>query len=137
MEMNLLVIIGVSIVAFSLAPVWFGALFGNLWMKIHGSENKTKQELKKEQEGMGKLLALEGINTFIMVACLSFLIINSSISPVLLALLIWLGFLYPNIVSGVIWWADKKEFWLHKIAILWGFNLIMLLVSSVLLSIFL
>jgi len=49
-----------------------------MWLKIHGWENKTKAELKEQEKGMGKLLAFEAINTFIMISVLSFLLNNIS-----------------------------------------------------------
>ena len=40
----------------------------------------------------------------------------------------------PNIISGVIWGADKKEWQITKIMILAGFNLVALMVAAYILS---
>lgn len=137
MEMNWIVIVIVSVIAFAMAPVWFGMIFWNLWMKIHGMENMSKEELDKMNEWMWKLLALEAINTLIMVAVLAFLLMNiSGYSPYLVAVLLWLGFLYPNTVSSVIWGNDEKKWQPTKIMILAGFNFVVVLVSAFLLTTF-
>jgi len=135
--MNWLVILGVSVVGIVLAMIWFWPLFWKMWLKIHGWENKTKQELKQQEEGMGKLLAIEGVNTIIMVTVLSFLLQNiSGYSPYLIGFLLWLWFIYPIIFSCIVWWADKKEYWYTKITILAVFNLVIVMLASFLLTTF-
>lgn len=137
MDMNWLVILGVSVVGIVLAMIWFWPLFWKMWLKIHGWENKTKQELKQQEEGMGKLLAIEGVNTIIMVTVLSFLLQNiSGYSPYLIGFLLWLWFIYPIIFSCIVWWADKKEYWYTKITILAVFNLVIVMLASFLLTTF-
>jgi len=136
--MNWLVIIGVSVVAMIMAMVWFGTLFWKLWMKIHGWENMSKEELKKQEEGVWKLLAVEAVSTFIMICVLNFFLIQfSGMSPFIVALLVWGWFMVPNTISGVIWGADKKEWHCTKILVLAGFNLAVLLIASYLLSLWL
>ena len=75
-DMNWLAIVIVSAIAFAMAPIWFGPIFGNLWMKIHGWENMSKEEEKKQMEGMWKLLVIEAISTFVMVTVLAFFIMK-------------------------------------------------------------
>lgn len=138
MEMNWLVILWVSVIAFGLAPIWFWMIFWNIWTRIHWWENKSKEEMKEKQSWIEKLMFIEAVNTIIMVAVLAFVLINtSSYSPYIVAFLLWIAFLFPTTVSGVIWGDDKKEYWLHKIAILSGFGLVTLMISSFLLHMFL
>jgi len=135
MDMNWLVILGVSLVAMVMAMIWFGPLWWKLWMKIHGWENISKEELKKQEEGIVKLLVTECVSTFVMVSVLAFFLTNfPGYSPYIIALLIWGWFMVPNHISGVIWGADKKEYFLTKILIFSGFSLSVLLISSFLLS---
>lgn len=137
MDMNWLVIFGVTIVWMVMAMIWFWPLFWKLWMKIHGWENMSKADLKKQEEWMWKLLAVEAISTFIMISVLAFILMNTSAySPFLIAFLVWLGLLLPNTISSVIWWADKKEWFCTKIGILAGFNLVVVMLASFLLTIF-
>jgi len=136
--MNWIAILGVSVLAMIMAMLWFGPIFGNLWMKIHGWENLSKKQLKAQEQWMWRLLALEGINTFIMISVLAFFLVqNNSYSPVVIGWLIWIGFLYPSVVSCVIWGGDEKKWQMKKVMILAGFNLAVILISSFILSIFL
>ncbi len=137
MAMNWFVLVSVTAAMMALAMVWFWTLFWKLWMKIHGWEKLTKKQLKKQEEWIWKLLVVEAISTFIMVSILSYFLYQlPQISQYILALLIWWGFMVPNVISGVIWWADKKEYYLHKILILSGFNILALMISALLLTTF-
>jgi hypothetical protein len=49
--------------------------------------------------------------------------------------MIWLAFIMPMIVSGVLWWNDRKEMRLLKVAISASYRLIALLAVGYILSI--
>lgn len=136
MDMNWIAIMLVSVIAFAAAPLWFWAIFWKLWAKIHGWEKLSKAELKAQEKWMWKLLVLEAINTLVMVSILSFFIIKiPGYYAWAIAFFIWLGFVFPSVVSSVIWGGDKKQWHTTKIFILAGFNLFILLISAYLLSI--
>ncbi len=133
--MEYIAVLLVAVVWMWAAMLWFGPLFWDLWMKIHGWENMSKKELKKQQKWMEKYMALEAINTFIMVWVLAFILgITTAYSPYLVAFLLWIGFLYPIVVSAVIWGADNKKWYCHKIAVLAGFNLVFIMLAAFLLT---
>jgi len=135
MNTDWLVILGVTVCAMIWAMLWFWPLFWKLWMKIHGWENLTKDQLKKKEEWIWKLLVTEVISTFIMISILAFFLSNlQDYSPFLIALLIWGWFHVPNHISWVIWGGDKKEYYVLKISILSGFSLWVLIIASYLLS---
>ncbi len=55
--------------------LWFGPIFGKVWMRIHHGEKKfTDEEMKKAMSGMWKLLVTELISNFVMIVTLAFLI---------------------------------------------------------------
>lgn len=135
MEMNYFVILIVAILLMILAMIWFGPLFWNLWMKIHGWENKTKETLKEEEKGMWKLLVIEFIGTFLMVCVLAFFIVQSpAYYELAISFFVWIWFVLPLTISNTIWWGDKKEWWIHKIMILAWFNLVALLIAGFIFS---
>jgi len=71
MEMNYLVILGATVIAFFISFLWFGPLFGNIWMEIHGF---TKKDMEAEKAYVWKLLILEFITTFALMCTLAFFI---------------------------------------------------------------
>ena len=55
--------------------LWFGPIFGKIWMRIHHGEKKfTDAEMKNAMAGMWKLLVTELISNFVMIMTLTFLI---------------------------------------------------------------
>ena len=50
------------------------------------------------------------------------------------ALLIWLAFIIPTQISGVIWGGSKKEYWLRQILIMSGNQLVGILIATFILS---
>lgn len=84
---------------------------------------------------MWKLFLIEAISTFVMVSVLAFFIVKvPGYYACALAFFIWIGFMVPNVISGVIWGADKKEYWCTKIMLLAGFNLLILMIAAYILS---
>ena len=84
--------------------LWFGAIFGKVWMRIHGADKKTPAELKKSMEGMWKLMLAELIASALMIGYLASLIaLLPDYSPMQIALSGWFGFVLPTAVSSVLW----------------------------------
>ena len=138
MEVNYFVILLVTVVLMVLAMIWFGPLFWNLWMKIHGWENMSKQELKEKDGNVWMLLAIETIGTLVMASVLAFFITQApGYYELAIAFFIWIWFMLPGTISGVIWGADKKQYQFQKIMILSGFSLVALLIAALIFSIWL
>lgn len=67
-ELNWLAIALVTLGSWIFGALWFGPIFGKLWMRIHHGEKKfTESENKKLMEGMWKLLITEFIMTALMI----------------------------------------------------------------------
>ena len=135
MEMNYLVILGATVIAFFISFLWFGPLFGNMWMEIHGF---TKKDMEAEKAYVWKLLILEFITTFALMCTLAFFIKQSpAYYEMAIAFFIWLGIILPYIISGVIWGWDKKSEMVRKICILSAHSLVVLLLAGFIFSMWL
>ena len=117
--------------------LWFGPIFGKIWMRIHHGEKKfTDEEMKNAAAGMWKLLVAELISNFVMVATLAFLIaVLPSYSGMYLGFLVWIGFVLPTIVSSTIWGNDSKKWMTPKILISASYRLIALVAAGYVLGI--
>lgn len=116
--------------------LWFGPLFGKMWMKIHHGEHiLSKWEMEEMKKGMAILLVSELVATFVMMMTLAFLIkMLPWFSGMHIALMVWIGFILPMTVSNVLWWAEKKKMMLPKIILASSYRLIMLLLAGYLYS---
>jgi hypothetical protein len=59
-EINWLAVAVLTVGSWMFGAVWFGPVWGKLWMRIHhGEKSPTPAEMKKLSEGMWKLLVTE------------------------------------------------------------------------------
>jgi hypothetical protein len=131
MELHYLPILVATVAQFIIGMIWYGPLFGKTWMKIHGADKLTPEEIKKTQKAMGPFYALQFVLTFLMTTVLATAMgVYVEYSPFMLAFYIWLGFMMPVQIGAVIWGADKKEFWLKKIMIMTGYQLVSILLAT-------
>lgn len=135
MEINYTLVIVATVVQFVLGAIWYGPLFGKAWMKIVGAENCTEEDMKKAQKQMAPFYLLQLIVTFVSTWILAMFIgyistANVGLTAYCVAWLVWLGFLLPNVISGVIWSGTKRNLQFKQIAILGVFQLIAIMVSA-------
>jgi hypothetical protein len=75
-HLNWLAVAVSAIAYFCLGAVWFGPIFGKLWMKQHGLNPPTDEE--KKQMNVPRMMTMSFIKTFIMVILVAYvtMIIN-------------------------------------------------------------
>lgn len=99
--MNYLVILLVTVVSFVVSFIWFGPLFGNMWMSIHGF---TKEKMEADKAHMWKYMVIEFITTFMFMCTLAFFIKQApAYYEMAIAFFIWIGIVVPHIISSVLW----------------------------------
>lgn len=141
MEINYILIAVATLVQFILGAVWYSPLmFGKFWMKVMGGDHQcTKEEMQKMQKEMmpfyGLQILLTIIFTFVLAMFIYYLqMANVGFHAYGVAGWIWLGFILPTQVSGVIWGNTKREFWLKQISIMLSYQLIGLMLTAWILS---
>lgn len=135
MTLNFTLISIAIIVQFILGAVWYGPLFGKTWMRIMGGDKCTPKEIKAMQKAMGPFYLIQIVLTAISTIILSiFIDISLEYSVPMTAFILWLGFIVPTQISGVIWGSTKKEFWLKQILILAGCQFVSIMLAAWILS---
>ena len=132
MTINFLVIIVVTIASFIGGALWFGPIFGKVWMKIHHADKLSKEEMQKAMKGSWKLMLGEFILTFVISYFLYLIVRQCStlISALDTTFYIWLGFVLPTAVSSVLWGNDDRKVMLKKVAISSTYRLVALLAAA-------
>ena len=136
MALNYWAILVVTLVAFVGGALWHGPIFGKLWMKIHHGDKKVSDsEMKKQMQGMWKLLVIEFIVTGLMINTLAFMLqIIPEFSGYHIAFMAWIGFVVPMTISNIIWGGDKKGWMVTKIFITITYRLIVFMFAAWVLS---
>lgn len=139
MELNYTLIIVASLAQFILGALWYSPLmFGKWWMEIMESTTLTKEELKKLQKEMAPFYGLQFIitliSTFVLAMLIETLVIaRLDVDAYRVAGLIWLGFIVPTQIAGVIWGNTKRKFWWKQIFVMTSYQLLGLMIAAYLL----
>ena len=125
---NLLAVLVAAVVAFILGSLWYSpVLFGKQWMKLAGIKKQHKDS------NMWLRFLVYFIGQFIMAFVLAhFIIFTNSMNYVeglTTAFWLWLGFIAPITIGGVLW--EKKS--IKLFALNNAYNLIALGLMSVIL----
>ena len=92
-EVNFLAVAAAAVATMVLGGIWYGPLFGKLWMSAHGHTPERLEEMKK---GMGKAYGLSLLCYLVMATVLSILISGVGAAGVWAGLRLgfycWLGF---------------------------------------------
>ena len=129
---NYLAVLFAAVANMALGFLWYGPLFGKVWMKLKGY---SKEDLKKEQKQMGKYYAISFVVALITGYMLSHVMALSTAfygypaiqTGLTSGLSMWLGFVMPVQVTATIF-GDKK--W-KLLSIDTGYQLVGLLVMGV------
>lgn len=106
-EVNYLAVLVSAVVAMFVGAMWYGPIFGKMWMGYMG---KTQEQLK-EGFNPGKTYGLAFLGHFVALAILALLFtyveINSIVGAIHTAFWTWLGFTFAtNFITGL--FEDKK-----------------------------
>ena len=92
-EVNFLAVVVAAAAPMVLGAIWYGPLFGRLWMRAHGH---TAERLEEMKQGMGRAYGLSFVCYLVMATVLAVLIgwVGAAVlwTGVWLAFLCWLGF---------------------------------------------
>ena len=92
-EVNFLAVAAAAVAPMVLGGIWYGPLFGKLWMSAHGYTPERLEEMKK---GMGKAYGLSFLCYLVMAAVLAILIgwvgAANVWTGLCMAFYCWLGF---------------------------------------------
>lgn len=137
MEINIVAVIVATVAMFAVGALWYMMLFSRQWAKMHDMDKMTDKQMKEMSAKMGPYYGLQLVMTVISAVVLAYLIsLLPNISPALVALLVWVGFVLPADVSSVIFGGTKGEYILPKISIQAGESLVRLTVAALVISLF-
>lgn len=137
MGVNVLAIVIATIAMFAVGAVWYVVLFSKQWAKIHGMDKISDKEMKEMSAKMGPFYVLQLLMTIISAFVLAYLMtLLPNTSPLMIAFLVWVGFVLPADVSSVIFGGTKSKDMIPKIMIQAGEALVRLLVAAWIISLF-
>lgn len=114
---NYVAILVAAVASMIIGALWYGPLFGKLWMKLSGLSPEALGAEKKK--GMGWRYLLMFVGSLLMADVLAHALIFASaylkISGVEAGFTAgfwnWLGFVAPVTLAGVLWEGKSWKFW--------------------------
>ncbi len=133
---NYFAVIAAAVSSMIIGYVWFGPLFGKLWMELSGITPPSPEQAKG---GMMKSYALMFVGSLVMAYVLAHSLVFASsymqvtgVSAGLMAgFWSWLGFVAPVTLGGVLWKGEPWKLWFLNN----GYYLLILLVMASILAV--
>lgn len=115
--MNYLAILLAAVVGMAIGFVWYGPLFGKMWIKLSGFTHEDMERAKSK--GMSKTYALSFLSLVVTAWIISLLINELGLTTsgaLRLAFLVWLGFLVTSMANSVLWEGKSVKLYILGIA---------------------
>lgn len=120
---NYWAVLGGVVFLMVMGVVWYGPLFGKMWMKIIGAEKMGSEDMEKTQKEMIPMYIYQVVLSFITSFVLYWFV---QLEGMHVAFWIWLGFAMPMAAGAM--WDTRKGMRLKKFLILSGYQLVTLMV---------
>ena len=117
MEINYWAVAVSAIASMVIGSIWYGPLFGKMFMQAMGMDKWTPEEQEKMKGTMMRSYALQFLGSVVMFFVLAWYITTSIhtgvYGGVANAFGLWLGFVVPLALGNTIWGGKVKLFWLN------------------------
>ncbi len=124
---NYWAVVGGAIFLFVVGMMWYGPIFGKMWMKIMGVEHMGKEEMAKVQKEMMPMYIIQVLLGLVTSYVLyHFVKAWPQVSGCQVAFWIWLGFSMPMAAGAM--WDTRKGYAMKKFLVSAGYQLVTLLV---------
>lgn len=130
---NYLAVVVAGFLAFMLGGLWYQALFGKLWLRLHGfSEEKVKEMQAKRPPTVffSGMIACYLVVSFVMAILITSLSVTSALDGAVLGALVWLGPAAAIGMTGHL--ASDKDLGIYLIDV--SFQLVFLLMMGAILG---
>ncbi len=138
MEIHFLPVLACAVLSIILGSLWYGPLFGKLWMRLMKVDEECMSDpIKKKaaQKQAMPLYLLQFVLSLLQIWVLAKFIVSSSGSGIGTALWILIGFILPMAAQGSMWNSDtKKDNW-TRFLVVGGFNLVLFVILGFILSV--
>jgi len=111
-NVNYLSVFVAAVTGMAIGALWYGPLFGKLWMRLSGA---AKERIGYAKKGMAKSYLIAYIEQFVMACVLSVFVgafgASTALEGAMIGFWVWLGFFATTMLDMVLW--EKKPFKLY------------------------
>ncbi|MBM3204982.1 DUF1761 domain-containing protein [Candidatus Uhrbacteria bacterium] len=125
-----------GVASMALGFLWYGPLFGKMWMKLSGMTKEKMEEAKKKGMTTGYILSFVGalvmayVPSHSLVFASSYTKVMGVSAGIMAGFWSWLGFVAPVTLSSILWDGKSWNLWILNN----GYHLLQLLIMGTILS---
>lgn len=131
-EINFWAVLVSAIASMVIGTIWYGPLFGKIYMRETGMDKMTEEEKAQGKKKMWGAYIGQFIASLVMFYILAYAIYAASVGmkdAIHMAIFAWLGFIVPVKLSDALWGGKMYLFWLSI-----GGQLVTLLAGAAIIS---
>ena len=138
MDINYLAVVVCGVVAMILGGLWYGPLFGKMWMQGMGWDPNNAELMAQKKKSAGpayaQMFVLSLVQAYVLANVLVWVfyeVDSTVVAGIVTGAFVWLGFILP-VKYGDKLWGDKA---FKYVAIDLSYYLILLIVMGIILSV--
>jgi Protein of unknown function (DUF1761) len=137
MSFNWFLFIAVVVIQYVIGGLWYSVIFGKQWLQINHQDGlpSKEEQTRLEKEAM-PYYGIQLVLTIVTVLVQSYFVAIQPANWFMTSMLIWLGFIAPTVVQGVIWSDPKNKKKAMQIGILALNYLVTIIIAGWLLATF-
>lgn len=133
MVINYLAVVASAIIAMAIGYVWYGPLFGKLWMKVTGLSEMSEEAQKKMMKESNKLYAVQFVLVLFQVWVLARSFTGSLDAPQNMVW-IWAAIVVPTLAGTAMWNNDSSKVKWTKFLLQAGYQLVIFVLFGLVLG---
>ncbi len=111
--MNYIAILAAAVASMVIGALWYGPLFGKVYIRAMGWENKSTAEKKQMQKAMATSYIWQFIASLVMFYVLARATQGlSPLNAIAIGVWAWVGFIAPMKLGDALWGGKMTVFWL-------------------------
>ncbi|MBP6942686.1 MAG: DUF1761 domain-containing protein [Candidatus Buchananbacteria bacterium] len=116
MDINYLAVLACAVASMIIGSIWYGPLFGKLFMKEMGMNSWTPKQQAAMKQKMAMSYAAQFVASLVMFFVFAKFVNNAGeltiAGGLMMGLWIWIGFVVPLKLGETIWGGKMSLFWL-------------------------
>lgn len=115
-SINLWAILASAVASMIIGSIWYGPLFGKIFMNEMGMNHWTSEQQEKMKKTMAVTYLVQFLASIVMFYVLGWFMVSlnqlSLLGGIQIALWIWIGFIVPLKLGDALWGGKMILFWL-------------------------
>lgn len=135
MEIQYITVLAAAILSMIVGGLWYGPLFGKLWMRVIGATELDEIARKEMQKKAMPLYGVQFLLTLLQVYILAHFINGwTNATGIETALWIYVGFIIPTVAASAMWNNDSTKVAWARFLIQAGYYLVLFVLFGAILA---